>query len=254
MDAGVLRGDRRGEELAAALGPDRAADTWSWLQDDCQVLKRDRHSLVALGQVAGERCYFKYYRHKSPLHAALVSLGQGRALRAYDRAQILAAAELPVAEPLACLRVAGGLLLITVALAGSDLKALWQERPSIVIEGELMASAGELLALLHRAGFAHGDCKWSNLLWDGKSFYLLDLEGVRKAAPGSSRQARDLARFTVNAEDMGMREEYFHRFLATYASICGLPEKELVQRMLPHVKTLRRRHLARYGHRGGQLL
>ena len=73
------------------------------------------------------------------------------------------------------------MLLLTEAIAGArDLRALWLQPSPPAVAERLMSAAGETLAGLHAAGYAHGDAKWSNLLWDGSRFYLVDLEAVRR--------------------------------------------------------------------------
>ena len=53
---------------------------------------------------------------------------------------------------------------------GRDLRALWLEQPEPARAELLMRGAADTLAALHLAGFAHGDGKWSNLLWRGEGF------------------------------------------------------------------------------------
>jgi len=45
--------------------------------------------------------------------------------------------------------------------------------------GEAIDALGELIARLHDRGVHHGDLHAQNLLWDGRTWWLLDLDGVR---------------------------------------------------------------------------
>jgi tRNA A-37 threonylcarbamoyl transferase component Bud32 len=147
------------------------------------------------------------------------------------------------------------MLLLTEGLRNSrDLKALWQDEAAPRDSGALLEAAGKALASLHRAGFAHGDCKWSNLQWTGFDFYLVDLEGVEKAALGGRRQARDLARFSVNAEDLEATPDDFEGFLSSYCQGVDIPRETVVDRLMPDLIQLRNRHREKYGERGAPLL
>ena len=124
-----------------------------------------------------------------------------------------------------------------------------------------MHAAGQSLAVLHGAGFAHGDCKWSNLLWSDGSIYLVDLEAVRKVATGRSgqpslhpRQLRDLARYTIDAEELGVDGSVFELFLASYCAYSGSDRELLVDGMQAPLQIIRHRHREKYGTAGDALL
>ncbi len=245
MKVKVLRGGAYAAELARQLP---GADAAGWLEREGQVLKADRHSCVALATLQGQCCYLKYYAPKSPLQSLFFRLGIGRGVKAYDNAVTLAAAGIAVPEARACLLVPGGMLLATAGMSGgSDLKALWQRQP----EPSLLSLAGELLARLHRAGFTHGDCKWSNFFCCDDRLYLVDLEAVAGFSEG--RQGRDLARFTVNAEDLGVAPEAFAAFMHAYCDGAGAVERDVAALMRPELERLRERHRKRYGRRGAPL-
>jgi tRNA A-37 threonylcarbamoyl transferase component Bud32 len=118
----------------------------------------------------------------------------------------------------------------------------------------VLHSAGESVARLHRAGYAHGDCKWSNLLWTGGQCYLVDLDGAGKAPIGSAKQARDLARFTLNAEELDIGPELYEFFLQGYLQGVSVSRSVAIDQMMPSLRLLRDRHLAKYGERGRRLL
>ena len=146
-------------------------------------------------------------------------------------------------------------MLLTQGLPESeDLKTLWLSSPSPETWEQLLLNVGSALAEFHRAGFSHGDCKWSNLVHSRGQFYFVDLEAVKQVSKKSPRIARDLARFTVNAEDMGLSGEHYESFLGRYAEEVGSSRELLVTQILGPLQQLRSRHLSKYGSRGHRLI
>ena len=249
----IIRGDSWGLCLQQVLAR-AATDTASWMQRETQLLKSDANSLVGLLSLQDQCCYLKLYRYKSHVQKMLFRMGRGRAVRNFDIACKLATNGVPVPRPLACLQVPEGLLLLTEAIAGgSDLADLWQQQPAGAEAGKLLQGAGAAIARLHRAGYAHGDCKWNNLLCARDQFYLVDLDGAHKASAGSARQARDVARFTLNAEELAIGLPRYEMFLASYLQGVDEPRTDVIAGMLPILHTLRARHLTKYGERGQPL-
>ena len=142
---------------------------------------------------------------------------------------------------------------MTASVPGSDLKALWLEQSEADYWSAALGACGSALAGLHGAGFSHGDAKWSNLLWDGVTVTLVDLDAVRRS-PVRSRRARDLARFTLNAEEMSVPASLYEHFLNSYRLASGESRAKLEKITLRALRVLRRRHLKRYGPRGHRLL
>ena len=73
---------------------------------------------------------------------------------------------------------------------------------------------------------------------------------MRKLGRGGQfhpRQARDLARFTIDAEELGLSRELYQLFLDTYLANSAYPRDLVLQRILPLVETTRARHLKKYG-------
>jgi len=250
----ILRGDAWGEQLQNELARSSLSEV-EWMQQHTQLLKSDSHSRVGLLQLQNSLCYLKFYQAKSPGQKILFRLGYSRGLRSFDAAKELLAAEVLVPDPLSALLSGGGMMLLTEGVTGAkDLKALWQEDIEQTLRGELMAAAGDSLAKLHMAGYCHGDCKWSNFLWSSRGFYLVDLEGVKKSRVGSKKQARDLARFTVNAEDMGVPHESYELFLDSYLRLSKHSRDTLICAVMPFLRQLRQRHTLKYGQRGHKIL
>jgi tRNA A-37 threonylcarbamoyl transferase component Bud32 len=246
----------RGNSWAAAVGELlEPADLPAWMEKHTRVVKRDTHSCVGSLSVKGRHCFLKYYRCKSLLQRLQFRLGRGRAVNSFDNARALRASGLEVPEPLACLRVPDGMLLLAEGIEhGADLKSLWLEGQADARLEQLMQHAGAALAALHNAGFSHGDCKWSNFLVAGERMYLIDLEAVSICNKTGQECARDLARFTLNAEDMGLSRPLYDAFLGTYAEAMGILPGDVTSRMAPRLSRLRQRHLEKYGQRGHQLV
>jgi tRNA A-37 threonylcarbamoyl transferase component Bud32 len=250
----ILRGREWARRLQAALGPGEA-DPADWMSGHADIIKQDPHSLVGLISLEGRACYLKYYRAKRSTQGLLLRFGRGRGIASFDNALALRRAGLDVPEPLACLRTRRGLMLLTEAIEGAaDLKALWLAGQSGPRLEALMIAAGDTLARWHARGFTHGDCKWSNFLFARERVLLVDLESVGRGSPASRGARRDLARFVVNAEDMGLPAPPFQAFLESYAAPLGVDAGAIPGRIRSPLEALRRRHRARYGERGQQLI
>lgn len=237
-------------------------DLSSWMEQHTQLLKSDTYSRVGLLSVQQQTCFLKLYTAKSPLQNLGFRLGYGRGIKSFDAALHLALVGIPVPAPRTCLLVPGGMLLLTEGIENSlDLRALWQSRPSEKVAGQYMKNAGETIAALHRAGFAHGDCKWSNLLWSGEIFYLVDLEAVRKITTTGTevfsphpRQLQDLARFTADAEALSAGPGQYETFLDSYQTSVKCSREPLVADIRPLIEVIRERHLQKHGNTHEPLL
>ena len=250
----VLRGQAWAHVLCSAIGP-AGEDIGGWLSEHTQVLKQDEHSQVGLLQLAGELCYLKLYRPRSTLQQLRFRLGRGRAVQNFDSTAALRTAAVPVPEARACLLAPGGMLLLAQGIAqASDVHTLLQRGCPGEMQENILRQAAHALARLHQQGFAHGDCKWSNMLWAQEKFYLVDLDAVVAARVGSARQARDLARFTLNAEEQALQPSVYEKFLQEYLQLMSLSRQDLMRAMLPPLQKLRLRHQLRYGNRGQRLV
>jgi len=250
----VIRGEHWAQALLAKL-VDADRDTSAWMDVHTHLLKRDPYSQVGLLQLAGRPCCLKLYRCKSSLQSLQFALGRGRAVNSFDGGHSLRAAGVAVPEALALLRVPGGMLLLCSAIEQAEnLQVLWPRVDSCATREQILDRAAQLLARLHSAGFAHGDCKWSNWLWAQGQLYLVDLDAVRQAAAGDRRQARDLARFTLNAEELSLQPALYDLFLEGYLSAMGLSREVLMPPMLVELQRLRQRHLQHYGEPGQRLV
>jgi tRNA A-37 threonylcarbamoyl transferase component Bud32 len=255
----------RGKDWAPGLReclPDPPVGLVPWMEQHTRLLKSDTYSRVGLLQVQGQTCCLKLYIAKSPLQSLGFRLGIGRGIRSFDAATHLLLADLKVPIPRACLLVPEGILLLSEGVEDSrDLRALWQAQPTERIATQFLQRAGETLSALHRAGFAHGDCKWSNLLWNSEVFYLVDLEDVRRVRTTGAEftslpagQVQDVARFTADAEALGASSGQYETFLSSYCVGTAYQQEQLLNRIRPLVGVIRKRHQTKYGHRHQPLL
>ena len=232
------------------------------MEQHTRLLKSDTYSKVGLLRVQQQTCCLKLYIAKSPLQRIGFRFGIGRGITAFDAAAGLLTAGLQVPTPRACLLVPEGMLLLTEGIEDSrDLRDLWLAEPTKLIASQYMQRAGEILSVLHRAGFSHGDCKWSNLLWSGETFFLVDLEDVRRVGTAHTemtslhaRQLQDIARFTADAEALGASAGQYETFLASYCSGADSLREQLLDGIRPLVAVIRKRHQKKYGYRHGPLL
>jgi tRNA A-37 threonylcarbamoyl transferase component Bud32 len=255
MNYRVLRDGPLGQTLCNTLGA-AGPDCRRWMADHACILRDGAHSLTGLASIEQRDCYLKLFSSKSGWPALQWPPGRARALNGFDAAKRLRRASLPVPEPLCCLRVPAGTLLVTDTAPGADLQSLWRGDPGHALDWlSIMQRSAQSVAALHRAGYVHGDCRWTKLVLEGDRCALVGLEGVRRAARSSRREAADLARFTLQAEELQLPLEYFHAFVETYCIETCRNWAQVTAAVAPQLAALRRRRgRRRLGYRGHQLL
>lgn len=230
-------------------------DSNAWIATHTRILKEDSYGLVCLLDAHDAQGVLKLYGFRSRMHALACRLGRGRALHSHRAATTLRRAGISVPESMGVLRVPEGMLLLSEALPGKgNLLQVWHAEPTVQEAAQVLQVAGHTLGHLHSTGYAHGDCKWNNFLWDGQGVSLVDLDDVCKAELLSPRQARDVARFTVNAESLSIGSSLYSRFLESYLQVVGLTRQDVVEAMVPFVYSIRAKYLARYGPHGHRLV
>lgn len=236
------------EELRSSPGT-----CWQWIDTHGRVIKLDSYSCTALIELKGQSCFVKLYRPRGRLHSWLLGSALGRPLRSQTAAHELLLAGVKVPAPRGCLRADEGLLTLAEGFAAAeDMQSRWPDA-SETARRDLMSAAAISMAQLHLAGYCHGDCKWSNLLCMDTQVYLVDLDAVHSASMGGRRQLRDLARFTLNAEELAVDSGDYAVFVDTYISRLGVPRDVISSRMLPQLDKLRERHRRQYGITGQRL-
>jgi tRNA A-37 threonylcarbamoyl transferase component Bud32 len=194
-------------------------------------------------QLGEDYLFLKLYGHQSRFKIALQSMGMGSALRAYKSARLLRREGVAVPKPRGCLLLPEGLMLVVEGIhCIGNMREVWLNKPPDAQLHGMMAAAGQALAQLHMVGYAHGNCRWINLLWDGQAICFVDLDTVSKASLGCSKQARDLARFTITAEELEIGPVLFDTFLESYRQVVGDSRHAIVERMAYHLYGLRAIH------------
>jgi tRNA A-37 threonylcarbamoyl transferase component Bud32 len=250
----VLRGDDWAPWLRECL-PAPPAEMLPWMEQHTRLLKSDTYSRVGLLRVQGQACCLKLYIAKSALQNLGFRFAYGRGIHSFDAASRLLEAGIMVPAPRTCVRIPDAMLLLTQGMEDScDLRALWLAQPAEEASSMYMRRAGETLCALHLAGFAHGDCKWSNLLWTSEAFYLVDLEDVRSVrAPGAqpeslhALQLQDIARFTADAERLCASPRQYEIFLESYCASLRYPREKLLDQITQPVAVIRNRHERKSG-------
>ena len=210
---------------------------------------------MGLLNVQGQLCYLKRYMAKSALQNMGFRFAIGRGVRSFDAATSLLQAGLMVPAPKTCLRGPGEILLLTQGMQdSSDLRALWLAGPNAQAAGEYLRLAAATLGALHLAGFAHGDCKWSNLLWSRQAFYLVDLDDVRRVKKSTghalslhAEQLRDIARFTADAEALAVSPVQYQKFLEKYCAAMQCASGNLRELVRQPLELIRQRHKRKSG-------
>ncbi len=239
--ARILRGQIWAVRIARQMV--EGQDTFEWFEKNTDIIKRDKSGCSATMEIQDGLCFLKYYRARSPLKKLRFALGRGRPLRQHDMGVILRGKGVIVPRPRGCLRIPGGLMAITKAVAGAQqLDDLWRVGVSEEEGNLLMELAADQLAHLHRAEFAHGDYKWSNLMWQGERMYLVDLDSVKHVRLRHKKQGRDVARFIVNAEELRVTQAHLDRFIEIYVAGMGEDISAITKRVQPWLRKLRRRH------------
>ncbi|MCB1705239.1 MAG: hypothetical protein KDI17_10265 [Halioglobus sp.] len=246
----IKRGDVWAERLKQQLAAS-AEGAGEWIEDHAQILNSTHDSLSGLWRVENELAYLKLYRFKSLRQKLLSRFGRSQSLRTFNRARELSGKEIPVPQPLACLMLKEGALLAMEGMSGGgNLVEIWHHHTSDDDVGAVMRATGETLGKLHAAGYCYGDSGWGKLYWNGECVYLTDLEHTRKCSVGNIQQSRDLARFTANAEELGIGLKLYDQFLEQYLQAVPGTRREVVERMIRPLYRIRGQHLSGgYGQR-----
>ena len=176
---------------------------------------------------AGASWFVKRYSY-SGLRRLAARLGRERARRNYVISMAWQAAGIPVPQPLACLVAPGTATswFVCEALDGAiDMHELTRhgQPEADAVQRQILFTGLQLLARVHQAGWSHGDAKWANFILsaDYQQIWLVDLDAARRCKLGSRRQARDLARFCLNAREAGFDTGLIQQALQDYLSRTG---------------------------------
>jgi len=84
--------------------------------------------------------------------------------------------------------------------------------------GSILRACVDMIVNLHKAGFLHGDLKWSNFLYTptrNPDIVLTDLDSLRKSSSPAA-QARDFARFLIAPEKYALGRETIEILIRRY--------------------------------------
>lgn len=239
--AGGALGERWLSQVVAAGG-----DAGDYLSRSGSPVKNGVDSQAWLVELEGAPCFAKLYRHKSPLRRLLPGLTARRPLRAFRMAHTMHREGLAVAQPMCCVALPEGVILVSAALARCDsLAVAWPSLPARR-RSDCLALSAQALAALHRAGYSHGDCKWHNFVAVHDTCYLVDLEAARRGA-GDRGQARDVGRFAVAAEEAGVSQDQFDAWRLDYQARVGSRGDSFMAAASRYAGVVRRRHARKYG-------
>jgi tRNA A-37 threonylcarbamoyl transferase component Bud32 len=150
-----------------------------------------------------------------------------RAYRAYQKAYHLELLDISTPHPIAaaerrCCRVVLNSYLVTEEIPDAvDLRSAEK------LDLEIACRAGRLIGQLHANGFAHGDLKETNIVWDATGkVYILDLDGLdymRQVSP--ERAAEDLQRLARGATQSKLvTDAHRQAFLQGYSAARGVTD------------------------------
>lgn len=201
-----------------------------------------------VGRLAGPRlagpqqnpCYIKRYQPQGLLRRAAVRLGLSRLQRS-ARVQ-RAMKNLPVAPAVALVREQSTCSLVMQEIEDCQVLASAPLQWTCQSAVQLARS----LAHIHRAGFVHGDTKWSNVVSQESRWVWLDLDAVRRSVSWR-RRGRDVARFIADAERLSGERAFVVAFADAYANCMGVESSQLRSAVLPRLHNIRTRHQRRYG-------
>ncbi|MDX1802651.1 MAG: lipopolysaccharide kinase InaA family protein [Alcanivorax sp.] len=105
----------------------------------------------------------------------------------------------------------------------------------------VMEKCMTIIVAVHQSGWCHGDMKWANFLSSREGeVFIVDFDSARKTKKGGRRQAKDIARFIVNAQEEGASEESLKKFYEKYKECLDFKVKDnLVER---YREKIRKRH------------
>ena len=176
-----------------------------------------------------QRLFVKCFRYQG-LRRLAARFGRERGLAGFRAAERLRAAGIDTPAALALVRDSNcrsSWLLTQMLDSTTNCHQLAEAGLSDDMKQQLLQAGLALLVKLHQSGHAHGDFKWANLMWQQTQdrLWLIDLDGVKACRPGSKPQLRDLARFLLNAEEVGLGADVRDAAFQSYcAQMQLLPE------------------------------
>ena len=247
--------------LTTTIGKDRCVN--DWFNSEAKIIKRDKYSRVGFVQEENiGKIYIKHYSAKSWWHRISMFFNQGRAGRSFKVSDELLRNGISVPIPYALITANGSFglpdssyYLCQGLVKGKDFKSFYLSsdvKNSDLIKDRLQY-IGRQLAGLHNCGYVHGDFKWSNIIFQGSKLFFVDLDNTSKIN-SLDIEAKDLARFILNAEELMTDKTVFNYFMKAYRKSRKNASINLMLRCKKDLEKLRNKHLVRYGNRGWRLI
>lgn len=190
----------------------------SW-QTEGRMLKKGSRSTVKLVTLEQQTYVVKIYK-KMPLHRRLrYALTKSRAFQSWDCGQLMCAANLPAARPLAIIEertfgIPGKAALLMEAASGDDLLSIVNNNTRSDHELKTIASKLEnTFDRMRDLKITHGDMKATNILIDENlDLKLIDIDAAKQhCSPSGFHKARekDRLRFLANWTNNPMALDIF---------------------------------------------
>lgn len=190
----------------------------SW-QTEGLILKKGSRSTVKLVTLEQQSYVVKIYK-KMPLHRRLrYALTKSRAFQSWDCGQLMCAANLPVARPLAIIEertfgIPGRAALLMEAASGDDLLSIVNN--NTLSDDELKTVASKLENTFDRMRdlkITHGDMKATNILVDENlELKLIDIDAAKQHCSSSrflKAKEKDRLRFLANWKNKPLALDIF---------------------------------------------
>ncbi|MEI6084333.1 MAG: lipopolysaccharide kinase InaA family protein [Verrucomicrobiota bacterium] len=142
-----------------------------------------------------------------------------RAFRAYRNAYHLELLGIATPRPIAAAEYRVMRVLLHSYLVTEEITGAVDLRQAEKLDVETARRAGKLIGQLHAAGFAHGDLKDANIVWDKSgTVYILDLDSLTYVREVLEMQAADdLTRLAVDAQKRPLiRRRHWVEFIRGY--------------------------------------
>lgn len=149
------------------------------------LIKHDHASTVARVTQGNNVWVIKRYNHRNLRYSLRQWLAGPRARHAFLRGLLLERIGVPTPSPLLyCVRYRHRLpwcsYIVNQCSAGTPIGDLFDRGELASADWpRVVAAARQQIATLHRHGLTHGDVKTPNLLWDGKTLEVIDLDAMR---------------------------------------------------------------------------
>jgi tRNA A-37 threonylcarbamoyl transferase component Bud32 len=187
----------------------------------------------------GDLCLHEYRWNLK--RVALSPFRLSRAKRTWEYSDEMISNQISVPEPILFLEVKILIFAVKTYLATRWIKgacslhhlALGKDRSHPFDHQTILSKCVDTLLQLHKAGFIHGDLKWSNLLYvQNRNFDIVitDLDALKKT-PSPWSQGRDFARFLIAPEKYPMKEETIELLIERYLEATG-PSRSTMEKAI----------------------